>query len=247
LLPPSLTHQDHTTAGIAVADASTRIKTAKKHIEMALSQLPKFTHCPPSLYNTHINLPLLTKLKLPTLTRLKSTLTTTEPIPITEAHNFLTPQEETQTQFSLDKLFIPPDTEVSINENSGLSARILKGSNIVLSKYARNAQVVQAEFIKSSVRTEDCPSDGLPEFALVGRSNVGKSSLLNSLVRRKKLALTSKKPGLFIINLYFLFFTDSCLLLCYVIKFAARNDGIFFYCGICVVTSEMTCIEFGVL
>jgi GTP-binding protein len=214
---------------------------------MALSQLPKFTHCPPSLYNTHINLPLLTKLKLPTLTRLKSTLTTTEPIPITEAHNFLTPQEETQTQFSLDKLFIPPDTEVSINENSGLSARILKGSNIVLSKYARNAQVVQAEFIKSSVRTEDCPSDGLPEFALVGRSNVGKSSLLNSLVRRKKLALTSKKPGLFIINLYFLFFTDSCLLLCYVIKFAARNDGIFFYCGICVVTSEMTCIEFGVL
>ncbi|KAG6770648.1 hypothetical protein POTOM_026336 [Populus tomentosa] len=162
---------------------------------MALSQLPKFTHCPPSLYNTHINLPLLTKLKLPTLTRLKSTLTTTEPIPITEAHNFLTPQEETQTQFSLDKLFIPPDTEVSINENSGLSARILKGSNIVLSKYARDAQVVQAEFIKSSVRTEDCPSDGLPEFALVGRSNVGKSSLLNSLVRRKKLALTSKKPG----------------------------------------------------
>ncbi|KAG6772716.1 hypothetical protein POTOM_024135 [Populus tomentosa] len=187
---------------------------------MALSQLPKFTHCPPSLYNTHINLPLLTKLKLPTLTRLKSTLTTTEPIPITEAHNFLTPQEETQTQFSLDKLFIPPDTEVSINENSGLSARILKGSNIVLSKYARDAQVVQAEFIKSSVRTEDCPSDGLPEFALVGRSNVGKSSLLNSLVRRKKLALTSKKP--------------------------ATNDGLFF-CGICVVTSEMTCIEFGVL
>ncbi|KAL9363317.1 hypothetical protein Peur_046102 [Populus x canadensis] len=181
---------------------------------MALSQLPKFTHCPPSLYNIHINLPLITKLKLPTLTRLKSTLTTTEPIPITEAHNFWTPQEETQTQFSLDKLFIPPDTEVSINENSGLSARILKGSNIVLSKYARDAQVVQAEFIKSSVRTEDCPSDGLPEFALVGRSNVGKSSLLNSLVRRKKLALTSKKP--------------------------ARSDGIFFYCGICVVTSEMT-------
>ncbi|KAJ6745556.1 MSS1/TRME-RELATED GTP-BINDING PROTEIN [Salix koriyanagi] len=161
---------------------------------MALSQLPKFTHCPPSLY-THINLPLFTKIKLPTLSRLKSTLTTTEPIPITEAHNFLTPREETQTQFSLDKLFIPPDTEFSINEGNGPSARILKGSNIVLSKYARDAQVAQADFIKSSVRTEDCPSDGLPEFALVGRSNVGKSSLLNTLVRRKKLALTSKKPG----------------------------------------------------
>ncbi|KAM0887726.1 hypothetical protein ACQ4PT_028819 [Festuca glaucescens] len=57
------------------------------------------------------------------------------------------------------------------------------------------ALVVNADFVKSSVRPDDCPKDGRPEFALVGRSNVGKSSLLNSLVRRKKLALTSKKPG----------------------------------------------------
>ncbi|KAH9608577.1 hypothetical protein KSS87_013901, partial [Heliosperma pusillum] len=78
---------------------------------------------------------------------------------------------------------------------SSSSVRILKGSNIVLSKYANNAQVIKADFIKSSVNTEDCPNDGSPEFALVGRSNVGKSSLLNSIVRRKKLALTSKKPG----------------------------------------------------
>ena len=183
-----------------VANASTLLKTPRQPREMALSRLPKlhfsiFTHPLPSPY-THINLPLITKLKLSTLSRLKSTVTTTEPIPFTEAHNLLALQEQTQTQFSLDKLFIPPDTEVSVNENSsGLSARVLKGSNIVLSKYARDAQIVQAEFIKSSVRTEDCPSDGLPEFALVGRSNVGKSSLLNSIVRRKKLALTSKKPG----------------------------------------------------
>lgn len=94
-------------------------------------------------------------------------------------------------QLSIDKLFIPPDTDVS----SSLTARVLKGSNIVLSKYARDAQVTTAEFVKSSVNTVDCPAEGLPEFALVGRSNVGKSSLLNSIVKRKKLALTSKKPG----------------------------------------------------
>ena len=59
-------------------------------------------------------------------------------------------------------------------------------SNIVPSKYARDAQVSQADFVKSSVETQACPSDGLPEFALFGRSNVGKSSLLNSIVRQKK-------------------------------------------------------------
>ncbi|KAF7849436.1 hypothetical protein BT93_L0805 [Corymbia citriodora subsp. variegata] len=98
-------------------------------------------------------------------------------------------------QIPADRLFVPPETEFPTGDAAALSARVLKGSNIVLSKYARDAQVVQAEFVKSSVRTEDCPSDGLPEFALVGRSNVGKSSLLNSLVRRKRLALISKKPG----------------------------------------------------
>lgn len=126
------------------------------------------------------------------------------------AHEFLASPEENQIQISLDKLFVPPETEVSLNDAS-LSTRILKGSNIVLSKYARDAQVVQAEFVKSSVRTEDCPADGLPEFALVGRSNVGKSSLLNSLVRRKRLALTSKKPGMSISHCFLL--TVSVLLM----------------------------------
>lgn len=131
-------------------------------------------------------------LKPPKLGTIKSTFTTasvaTEDLVVTEG--------DTQVQVSLEKLFFPPETEVpSGSVISSLTTRILKGSNIVLSKYARDAQILQAEFVKSSVRTEDCPSDGLPEFALVGRSNVGKSSLLNSLVRRKRLALTSKKPG----------------------------------------------------
>ncbi|GAB2284857.1 hypothetical protein Dimus_019310 [Dionaea muscipula] len=103
--------------------------------------------------------------------------------------------EETQLEIPIDRLFVPPETDISPNGNVPISSRILKGSNIVLSKYASDAQVIRAEFVKSSVSPDDCPSDGLPEFALVGRSNVGKSSLLNSLVRRKKLALTSKKPG----------------------------------------------------
>lgn len=102
--------------------------------------------------------------------------------------------EETQIEIPIEKLFIPPEVDVS-DESSPLGSRVLKGSNIVLSGYASSARIVQAEFVKSSKRWEDCPSDGLPEFALVGRSNVGKSSLLNSIVRRKRLALTSKKPG----------------------------------------------------
>ncbi|KAL2346898.1 hypothetical protein Fmac_000898 [Flemingia macrophylla] len=111
----------------------------------------------------------------------KSVLTTSEPAAAAAAAD---------PSLSLEKLFVPPETTVCVD-----TARVLNGSNILLSNYANDAIVSQAEFVKSSVRTEDCPSDGLPEFALVGRSNVGKSSLLNSIVRRKKLALTSKKPG----------------------------------------------------
>ena len=103
--------------------------------------------------------------------------------------------DEPQIEIPIERLFIPPDVDLAGTSTAAVGARVLKGSNIVLGPYARDAQVSAAEFVKSSTRTEDCPVDGLPEFALVGRSNVGKSSLLNSIVRRKKLALTSKKPG----------------------------------------------------
>ena len=51
------------------------------------------------------------------------------------------------------------------------------------------------EFVKSAASLEDFPSDGLIEVAVVGRSNVGKSSLLNRLTGVKKLAFVSKTPG----------------------------------------------------
>jgi len=51
------------------------------------------------------------------------------------------------------------------------------------------------KFIKSSSKSSECPTDKRHEFAFIGRSNVGKSSLINSLIQRKGLAKTSKNPG----------------------------------------------------
>ncbi|MCA1590303.1 MAG: ribosome biogenesis GTP-binding protein YihA/YsxC [Acidobacteria bacterium] len=56
-------------------------------------------------------------------------------------------------------------------------------------------KVVSADFIKSVYDTEQLPTDGRPEVAFLGRSNVGKSSLLNSLLQRRGLARTSNTPG----------------------------------------------------
>lgn len=56
-------------------------------------------------------------------------------------------------------------------------------------------KIHQAEFVISAVGPDQYPQDALPEFALAGRSNVGKSSLINRLLQRKNLARTSSQPG----------------------------------------------------
>jgi GTP-binding protein len=57
------------------------------------------------------------------------------------------------------------------------------------------AEIKDARFIASYTDVKALPSDGLPEFAFIGRSNVGKSSLINLLTHRKQLAKTSSTPG----------------------------------------------------
>lgn len=59
----------------------------------------------------------------------------------------------------------------------------------------KKVKVQTADFIKSSVRVDDCPPAVYPEFAVIGRSNVGKSSLINMLTGRNSLAMVSKTPG----------------------------------------------------
>ena len=56
-------------------------------------------------------------------------------------------------------------------------------------------KITSAEFIKSIADTSQMPSDSFPQVAFAGRSNVGKSSLMNSLLNRKKLVQVSSTPG----------------------------------------------------
>ncbi len=57
------------------------------------------------------------------------------------------------------------------------------------------AEIKEVEFVKSSPDVKSCPDTDIPEYAFVGRSNVGKSSLINYLVNKHKLAKTSGQPG----------------------------------------------------
>ncbi len=55
--------------------------------------------------------------------------------------------------------------------------------------------IKDAQFVLSSTEIEKCPAPTLPEYAFIGRSNVGKSSLINMITNHKSLAKTSSKPG----------------------------------------------------
>jgi GTP-binding protein len=56
-------------------------------------------------------------------------------------------------------------------------------------------EVKKAEFVCSNTRVDKLPAPNLPEYAFIGRSNVGKSSLINAMTNKKGLAKTSQKPG----------------------------------------------------
>jgi GTP-binding protein len=56
-------------------------------------------------------------------------------------------------------------------------------------------KILNAEFIRSCLSAEQLPAGAIPEFAFAGRSNVGKSSLINALLQRKGLAKVSRTPG----------------------------------------------------
>ena len=56
-------------------------------------------------------------------------------------------------------------------------------------------EIKSAEFVISNTNVAKCPDGNKPEYAFIGRSNVGKSSLINMLTNKKGLALTSQTPG----------------------------------------------------
>lgn len=69
-------------------------------------------------------------------------------------------------------------------------------------------EIKSAEFIISNTEWKKCPETNLPEYAFIGRSNVGKSSLINMLTNRKDLAKTSSKPGKTLLINHFLINTE---------------------------------------
>ncbi|GAB2282726.1 hypothetical protein Dimus_017265 [Dionaea muscipula] len=154
--------------------------------QIAALLAPSQPHRSSNFLNFHYPLPLSTTPSLPRIRlsrRHASSKAETSP-PLSDAAT-------DAAKFVRTVLFVPP----GLDPDEVTQEMILPGSNIVVGPYSGHAQIKEVEFVKSSKHTKDCPRDGKPEFAVLGRSNVGKSSLINALVRRKEVALTSKKPG----------------------------------------------------
>lgn len=66
---------------------------------------------------------------------------------------------------------------------------------VYFSKIHSTMIIKTAEFVKSSGKWQECPEPNIPEYAFIGRSNVGKSSLINAMMNHKDLAKTSQTPG----------------------------------------------------
>ncbi|KAJ6971458.1 hypothetical protein NC653_032075 [Populus alba x Populus x berolinensis] len=105
----------------------------------------------------------------------------------------MSPEEERMVGWRRpgEALFVRPGA----NPDEVTEEMILPGSNIVVGPYAGHAHFKEVEAVKSRGAAKYCPRDELPEFAILGRSNLGKSSLINAFVRKKEVALTSEKPG----------------------------------------------------
>ncbi len=72
-------------------------------------------------------------------------------------------------------------------------------------KKSKTMEIINAEFVISNTDVKKCPAGNFPEYAFIGRSNVGKSSLINMLTGRKALAMTSSTPGkTMLINHFFI-------------------------------------------
>ena len=90
-------------------------------------------------------------------------------------------------------------------------------------------EVKNARFVISSSHVKDCPSHGLPEYAFIGRSNVGKSSLINMLTCKKGLAMTSSTPGKTMLINHFL--VDDSWSICRVMDMPAEAKRVERHCG----------------
>ena len=85
---------------------------------------------------------------------------------------------------------------INKKQNQGTALIALRMITFAARQYqALPMDITQAEFISSFTKESMCPKDGRPEFAFIGRSNVGKSSLINMLTAKKGLAKVSATPG----------------------------------------------------